>query len=63
MIKRQVLDRLARARLEIDAVAMVLSQEEFGPDSGTIRRDLKEAKARVDALEARVQVLEARSAI
>jgi hypothetical protein len=57
---RKILEALARARLEIDLVAIQLARSEFGLESVRIEEELKEARARVEAVEARVAVLEAR---
>jgi len=54
----QILDRLARARLEIETAALQLADDEQQSEKGTIGRELLEVRARVDALEARVAVVE-----
>jgi len=54
----QILDRLARARLEIETAALQLAEDGRQGEKGTIGKELLEVRARVDALEARVAVVE-----
>ena len=57
---RSILDRLARARAEIDLVALEIASGYGDEDPVKIETEIVEVRARVAALEARVAALEAR---
>lgn len=60
MRQDRVLELLARARMSIDTAAIQIAEGLCEQDAGKIEGELVEVKARVDALEARVLVWEAR---
>lgn len=60
MKREQVLDCLARARADIEEAATAVAEGVWDRESDTISREILDFRARVDALEARVAVLEAR---
>lgn len=58
MKANQILDLLARARMDIETAAMKVAECDEGVAEGRIRGEMAEVRARVDALEARVAVVE-----